>query len=814
MVASPERRAIDKRGYDPRAHGADCDNCPCNGTVVVPPNGPASGQAVPDALIIGQEPGRFEVWHRQAFIGPSGKKLNRILEKHGLNRGRMAITNAALCLPPTDEDRPAAMKCCAPRLQREIGALPKHVPIVPLGAHAVKSALGRKVSILKSRGFVWKKDGREFYPSIHPAFVLRDDLQYPLFSRDFRRLSKRLHQGHLDLVEPPNYHVPRSIDDLRWALSLFTKSEWVACDIETSMAAPTTAQLKCIGISDGKNTVVIPWMPFFRWMLRQFFLKKKVVGHNFFAFDSIVMQLSGIGIPMSNIEDTLILHHSFASHFRQGMDHCVSMYLDSDPWKVLYGLSSGDEKGNAKGNLSEDDLFKYNAHDAYKQAHLWMGMQNDLKANESLYAHEKRTAEICRDMQINGVLVDEERRQELSIAIKKKVARLYKEMVELCGHEFGPTKTKDIRTILFDEFHAPVLERTMKTLLPSTGKKTLEAFAFKTEEKYGQFAERLSAWRLCKKIQATHIDRLPIEADGRVHPSWRSFATPTGRWGCRKPNLMAQKIPDNRFAKEPEYQIRSIYKPPKGHKYVSFDLKQVEPRMSAYLSGDEAFIEAVETGDVHTAVAQIIFRHDDGTLPPEIIDAAAATTKGKPMRQVAKKCGLAISYGAGAEKIFETLRADKFKITYTQVCICLNKLQKRFKRYYEFVQENVEFCQKHGYIVVGFLTGRKRWLGHAPKPQEVANGPIQAGAADLMNIRIIEFYDWFEKTYNKLKKIVKIVAQIHDQVIVEVPDALVKRVERDIARIMGKPVRMKVNGKQRDVVFPIDPKTGHRWSEI
>ena len=798
--------------YDPRAHGALCSECPCNGYVVVPPNPPASGQEVPDALIIGQDPGHLEVWQRKAFIGASGKKLNKVLERYGLNRARMGITNACLCLP-NDEDRPKAMKCCAPRLQREIEALPKSVPIVPLGAHAIKSALGRKVSILKARGFVWKKDGREYFPTLHPAFVARDDTQYPLFAIDFQRLSKRIREGHIALCEPPNYHVPRSIDELKLALSLFKRSKWVSCDIETSREQPTVAKLQCIGISDGKSTVVVPWVPFFRHLLREFFKTKEVNGHNFFAFDSIVLDLHGIPIAVKTIQDTLIAHHGYASHFRQGMDHCCSVYMDCDPWKILYGLSSNDEKGQAKTQLSEEDLFKYNAHDSYKQAHLWMAMQSDIANNQALYSHDKRLAEICRDMQMNGVLVDADRRKELSLAVQAKVDRLYKEMVAIVGHEFSPMKPTEIRTILFEELRAPFLGinyLTEKTKLPSTGKKALEAYAMQTTEPYGQFAEKLGFFRLCRKIQATHIDRLPIERDGRVHPSWRSFATPTGRWGCRQPNLMAQKIPDNRFAQEPEYQIRSQFIAPKGHKYVSFDLEQVEPRMSAYLSGDEAFIAAVETGDIHTAVAQIIFENKDGTLPPEIATSEMAKTKGKPMRQVAKKCGLGISYGAGAEKIFETLRADKHKITYTQVVICLDKLQKKFKRYYDFVQENLEKCQKDGHIVVGFMSGRKRWLGHAPNPPDIANSPIQAGAADLMNTRIIELYDWFEKTYNKLKKIVKIVAQVHDQVIVECPDALVRRVGGDIKRIMSQKVKIG----NRMVTFPIEFKVGQRWSEV
>lgn len=786
--------------YDPRANGALCDECPCNGNVVVPPiliN-------EPQALIIGQEPGHLEVWKRESFVGPSGNKINKILKKYSLDRANMSITNAALCLPKKDEDRDKTIKCCAPRLHNEIAALPSSVPIITLGAHAFRSAYGKKIAITKARGFVWKKDGREFYPTLHPAFVLRDSVQYPLFSKDFKRIAKRLHDGKLDLFEPKNVIYPKNISELKSAIALFKHDKWIACDIETSREPATICTLDCVGWSNLHTTVVVPWIdPQYAPIIAEFFSRIKVVGHNFILFDSVV--LDRYGMPTPDLEDSLVAHHAYASHFRQGMDHCVSVYLDSEPWKIKYGMAGSDEKGRPKSNLSEDALYLYNSYDNYLQAHLWAAMQQDVAANKELYEHDKKLALICKHMNVMGVLVDRKRRDDLSREIHAKIDRLFAEMKILAGRDFAPTKPNDIRDILFNHFGAPVLEITEKTGQPSTGKKTLQAFAMKKDRPYGQFAARLIMHRMCSKLVVTHVDKLPIEIDGRLHSSWRSFATPTGRMGCRAPNLTNVKRADPRFKDEPEYKIREIYVSPKGTRLVAFDLEQIEPRIAAYLSGDPAFIAAVESGDVHTFVARLIF----GDIP-ELKDSKTAKTIGKSYRQIAKNCGLGVSYGAGADKIFQTLQSDGFPVTFNQVNFALNKLHRIFSVYFEWAQTNLDFCQKHGYLTIGFLSGRKRWLGHAPEPSKIFNSPIQTGAADIMNFRLIELYDHVQRTYNMDAIIIKIIAQIHDAVIFECPDHLVDDLKKDITRIMGQAITIR--GK--DIVFPIELKDSTVWSEV
>jgi uracil-DNA glycosylase family 4 len=791
-----------KSDYDPRAHGALCDECPCRGRVVVPPTPVAPHVGPPAGVIVGMAPGWEEQRQRKSFVGISGKKLDRALEKNGLKRDVFHITNASLCMPEKEEQFSQAYKCCKPRLENELQQLPKATPVITLGAPAFASSFGRKMPITQARGFVWThKDGRVFLPTVHPAYVLRDAVQSPLWNIDWNRIARYI-RGDLTTVEPPSWIVPKTVSELLKALVPFKNAKWVSCDIETTKDTATRCELLCVGISDGKHTVVVPWEKAFKPYLANFFKGRTVVGHNFILFDSIVHER--YEIPVGRIEDTIIAHHAYASHFRQGMDHVASVYLDVPPWKVQYGLRGTDEKGQPKSNLSNEELYKYNAYDAYIQAHMFVKMQKDIAANRALYEHDLEVADACREMTMLGVWVDEPRRKEIAQALHAKIDRLFARMKETCGHDFSPTKTVDLRKIFFEEFGARVIERTPKKGEPSTGKNTLQAFALELDKPYGRFAADLIQWRLCCKVLKTHVEGLPIEEDGRVHAGWKSFATPTGRVGVRKPNLNNMKREDKRFKGEPEYRIREIYAAPPGTQFVGFDFSQIEPHMSAYLSGDPAFIEAVGTGDIHTAIARIIF----GENEPKLKDSKTAKTEGGFMRQIAKSCGLAVNYLAGEETLFETLRKDGFNVKFSQVVTMLSVLKRKFKGYFDFVDRNIAFCRKHGYIIAGFATGRKRWLGHAPEPQKIGNTPCQGGAADVMNFRMIEMRKHFNKKHGR--GVVKMVMQVYDSIIFEVPDALVESVKEDIKMILGTP--WVING--RSVKLPFELKSGVRLSEV
>lgn len=787
--------------YDPRANGALCDECPCNGRPVVPP-APPEGDV--QAIFVGMNPGSEEERRRVPFVGQSGKFFDRMLTKFDLDRSKFHVTNAWLCRHRNDDEQLKASKCCAPRLQKEIEGYAKSIPVVTMGKEAFQSAFGKKAPITKSRGFQWMKDGREFYPTLHPAFVLRDKVQLPLISRDFRRVAKRIVLGHLPLDEP-NYdyvkHTPRTLKQLRELLKLFGDGP-VACDIETSREAPTVAKLECIGISNGEHTIVIPWDKQFGKSLRQFFKNRETIFHNGYAFDTIV--LSRKGIVVRRVQDTLIAHHVFASHFRQGLDHLASFYLDTIPWKRLYGVESGDEKGTAK-DRDEKEFYKYNSHDSYNSFLIWQRMQEDLKDWHQLYEQDKKLAIICRHMTRSGVRVDLAKRDGLIDAIAKKEERLVAQMREACGREFGPTKTNEIRDIIFNQFKAPVLERTEKEGLPSTSKKILQAFGATEGRPYSNFCKWLVEWRACTKMKMTYLVNLKIEKDERVRPGWKSFGAYTGRFSCSKPNLMNLKRFNKRFRNEPEQHIRSIYIPSEGCRFVTYDMSQVEPRVAAYISGDQAFIDAVEKGDFHTNNAIVLF----GELP-ELLDLMRAKEgDGKPMRDTAKSCGLAVNYLAEAPTLKDFLATQEYFLPLSKCQEMIDKLRKKYHVYFKFVAGNVALAQKQGWLKIGTLSGRIRWLGFNPSPSSVADTPIQSTAADIMNDRLIAIYDaLLESGY--FKKGVKIVAQIHDAVIFDVPIPLVEEIKQLIRDKMSK--KFKIGDRERS--FPIDMKEGDRWSAL
>jgi uracil-DNA glycosylase family 4 len=789
-------------GYDPRARGADCDNCPCKGQKVVPPTKALVDR--PDAILVGQEPGFMEVRQGKPFIGPSGKRLDHILKKNGIERTRLHITNAALCMGEDDAAKLKAYKCCNPRLQNELAEFAVDIPAIPVGTFAFRNVMQRKLAIGISRGFKWNtKDGREVYPTFHPAHVLREGLQWPMFSRDFKRIGDRIKNGYLKLDVPQHYLIPKTTKELEKHLRNLNIVA-VGCDIETTEETPTVAKMECISVSDGITSVVMEWTDLFAPLLHEFLNScKTVVFHNGFAFDTIVLDRYGVKIDLDRVEDTLIAHHVFASHLPQRLAHVVSMYLDAEPWKIIYGKMGNDEKGKHK-NLDIDDLLRYNALDSHLTIRSWDHMQSDLKPWWKLYKEDKEQAILCREMQINGAWVDVEIKNKLSSDIKEKEVKLLAEMKELVGWDFSPTKPVDIRKILYEQFGAPITERTKKTEMPSTGKKVLTALAVLADRKYGQFSSKIIEFKSCIKMRVTYLDNIFIEPDGRVHPSWKSFGTPTGRLACRGPNLTNLKKIDDRKKDQPEQKIRTIYRAPPGRKLISFDLSQVEPKVAAYISQDEVYIQAVESGDMHTFNAKILF----GELPELMDPVQAKKGKGAPMRNAAKIFGLALNYLAGAVKLHETLLADKFNIKLGKVIECDSRLKSRFTRYFEYVDEKIAFCKKRGYIVTGYLSGRIRWFGHLPEASKLANTDIQGTAADVMNIKL-----------KKIRKIAKdtipgvlLIGQIHDAGIFEINDNADE--EATMIGIIKEVIKEKILIKGKEVEFKSEIKAGYNWAEV
>jgi uracil-DNA glycosylase family 4 len=789
--------------YDPRQHGALCGDCPLNGRTVVPPQFHRGPKA-----IVGEAPGWTEARDGKPFIGASGQLLNDGLSHVGLRRQQLHVTNAVLCHPPDRGRGPErgpdttlvkkAVKFCKPRLLKELkNARVKEVFAV--GAVALKALVGGNQRILKARGFVWKVTlplKLTIYASVHPAFVLRTPPWEPVFATDLKRFASSTP------IEPAGEvrYLTDGNGDLRFLKEL---GDPVGLDIETTREPPTSASLLCVGVSDGTKTAVVPFASgasptrsVYRdggtaaaKALTAALATRTAILHNGLGFDLIVLPRYGIQTP--KFEDTLIAHHAFAGHMPQRLDHVVSMFLTVEPWKRI---SKDDEKGGWDPNrMKDEDLWKYNARDAQLTVLTWLHdeFQEALNEMRNVYELDKKLAVVAKAMQEHGILLDKRRRRVVDEELKRRAAAYLGLLRKLTHREkLNPNRLADVRKAIFKILKAPVLFRTVTTNAPSTSAETLQLISNMTT-KAGKFCKLLLGWREASKLLGTYVrgKKIVVEKDGAVHSSWRSWGTVTGRFASRNPNL-ANLPHEDKLAQ----LIKSLYVARCGCAIVYFDFRQLEPRIAAYASNDQNMITAVESTDYHAVNAELLF----GKLPG---------VKGEPqydkLRYAGKRAGLAINYLADAPTLQTALVEEGLNVDIRMVEAALNRLHKHYVTYFKWQEQGLAFVQQHGFMLTH--EGRKRWFGRTPIPTEPANYRIQGGAADVVNPKLIQLHEALAT-----EKDCHILFFVYDAVGVEVPVRKVKRVSKLIRQIAETPVSL--NGHM--VTFPVDMKTGRRWSDV
>jgi DNA polymerase-1 len=504
-------------------------------------------------------------------------------------------------------------------------------------------------------------------------------------------------------------------------------------------------------------------------------------------------------MKFANCHDTLLAHHAFASHLPQRLDHVASCYTDSRPWKRIFKGGGEDEKGTTPDKLDGDDLCKYNASDAQLTMLSWLRMQGDLEPERAVYEHDRQLAAVCREMIRTGIGVDEERKNELSAALGVRRLELQEQLRGLVSDpEFMPGKLDHVRHHLFSpsSLGARYVLVTPKGQA-STANETLEGLRLGGNERHAAFASALLTWRVAGKIKSTYLDAIALHPTSRrAHYNWKPFGTVSGRLSCRFQSVPRYTpLGENGPAEE---RVREIYVPRAGHTFVYYDVSQAEMRLAAYLSADPVFIAACD-GDVHANNAKAVF--------PEVaargwLDGDAKKTHGKKFRDIAKNLGFAISYCAEAEKVYVTLRSKGFDVSMSAVSLILDKLHSAYRVYYRWVEANLSAVRRLGYMRTPFL-GRIRWLGWFPKITDVANYPIQSGLADIVNRRTIELS--VRPLFAQ-----RLVAQVHDACIYEVPNQEVNAAKEEIANCWAQPIDTP-GGK---LILPIDLKTGQRWSEL
>jgi DNA polymerase-1 len=390
---------------------------------------------------------------------------------------------------------------------------------------------------------------------------------------------------------------------------------------------------------------------------------------------------------------------------------------------------------------------------------------------EALYRDlELPVAEVLFRIERNGVLIDAATLAQQSDELGRKIMALEAEAQQLAGQPFNLNSPKQLAEILFNQQGLPVVKKT-----PSGGPSTDEEVLEKLAEDY-PLPKKILEHRSFAKLKNTYTDKLPKminQATGRVHTSFAQAVAVTGRLASSDPNL--QNIP---IRTAEGRRIRSAFVAPANHRIVSADYSQIELRIMAHLSDDPRLLEAFAQGeDVHRATAAEVF----GLTPIEVSN---------DQRRAAKAINFGLIYGMSAFGLAKQIGVDR-----TAAAAYMDRYFARYPGVARYMEETRAIARDKGYVETVF--GRRLWLpeirssnaGRRQGAERAAiNAPMQGTAADLIKRAMLAVQDWLAA--QKMQSL--LILQVHDELVLEVPEEELEQVRTALPRLMGGVAKLKV----------------------
>ncbi|MBS3818315.1 DNA polymerase I [bacterium] len=562
-----------------------------------------------------------------------------------------------------------------------------------------------------------------------------------------------------------NYSLILEEKQLKDLISEIKRTQRVALDAETDHPSPTKARL--VGLSFSTQSYQAFYLPLGHDYLhvpsqipknRALSLLNEIledpqikkIGQNI-KYDHILLQTEGIQLKGIDL-DTMVLSYLLEPNWgKHNLDKLALNYLQikTIPYEEIAG------KGRHQVTLDAVDIHKvapYACQDAdltlRLSSLLWPRVQR--KKLDSLYRKiELPLIPVLADMERWGVKIDSEALKNLSLELDQELTWIQNKIFRLSGEKFNINSPQQLSRILFEKLKLPAFKRTKITKGYSTNVDTLE----KLSQNY-PIAQHLLEYRQLAKLKTGYADTLPLlihPQTGRLHTSYNQTVAATGRLSSSEPNL--QNIP---VRGELGRRFRQAFIPEPGHLFLSADYSQIELRVLAHLSEDPALIETfLHERDVHRETSSKVFG-----------DAPSLSQEEK--RRRAKVINFSMVYGTSAFSLARELntspsQAKKFMEVYFE----------KHPRVQEFLEKIVQQAEKNGFSET--LFGRKRpvpGLQHKDKATRQAgrrialNTPIQGTAADLIKKAMVEIRK--ELAHRRLRS--KMILQVHDELVFEVPD--------------------------------------------
>jgi DNA polymerase-1 len=376
---------------------------------------------------------------------------------------------------------------------------------------------------------------------------------------------------------------------------------------------------------------------------------------------------------------------------------------------------------------------------------------------------------ILAQMEITGVGVNREFLDELSISLRKRLSELEADIHEAAGRTFNINSTLQLREVLFEELDLPVLKKTPKGA-PSTDASVLQKL--RTEH---AVVDMLLQYRELEKLRSTYVDALIplIEGDGRVRGRFNQMAAATGRLSQEQPNL--QNIP---VRSEEGRIIRQAFVAAEGYTYLVADYSQIELRILAHLSGDPGLVDAFENDlDVHAATAARVA----GIDPTEVTS---------DQRRRAKVINFGLLYGMEAYGL-----AQRLEISRDEAATHVEEYFAQFPQVRDFMKGIVDEARQTGYTTT--ILGRRRYLPELTSSnfrdrqsgeRMALNAPIQGSAADIIKKAMVVL----EADLRRADLGAEMLLQIHDELVLEVPDDELDTVTDLVTSVMEGIVDLRV----------------------